>query len=378
LFPKRILVALETPQGTVYTPASGWDRFYLLWTFRNFRSLPQNVLSPRQQQLIGSLYRQTSTGDYYPTNDAFVAGRVENFTPSALSTLPGSTRARKLDSFRGRFGFDRKMTLKFGTAALVLTIAIFAWHELGAQSIVASNADSKADSKSTATVPVARPSERPVAIAKNEAEQNLSPAGVAPAPSSSTLASVDRTSTAPAANLQSAEAPVDHKLAADETARPSPTLMAASKSGADYAPAANAGVAKRSSIGVDTITRRVVQAHVPVVESPGPFEAATDEPRMQISGRPRKLIYPVCPATEARGKVSLQAVVGYDGAVSRIRVLTGDRTLARAAVEAVRQWRYDPFSGAPQAIERETSITISFISSEVVAISFPNSTPLSR
>jgi periplasmic protein TonB len=99
---------------------------------------------------------------------------------------------------------------------------------------------------------------------------------------------------------------------------------------------------------------------------------------MQISGRPRKLVYPVCPEAQARGKVSLQAVVGYDGAVSRVRVLTGDRALAAAAVEAVRQWRYEPFSGTPPRLERETNITISFISNEVIAVSFPSSAPLSR
>jgi periplasmic protein TonB len=97
-----------------------------------------------------------------------------------------------------------------------------------------------------------------------------------------------------------------------------------------------------------------------------------------ISGRPQKLVYPVCPETQARGKVSLQAVVGYDGAVSRVRVLTGDRALAAAAVEAVRQWRYEPFSGAALHLERETNITISFISNEVVAVSFPSPAPLSR
>jgi hypothetical protein len=52
--------------------------------------------------------------------------------------------------------------------------------------------------------------------------------------------------------------------------------------------------------------------------------------------------------------------------------------LAAAAVEAVRQWRYEPFSGAAPRLERETNITISFISNEVVAVSFPSSAPLSR
>ncbi len=106
--------------------------------------------------------------------------------------------------------------------------------------------------------------------------------------------------------------------------------------------------------------------------------AAVDRPRMHISGRPRKLVYPVCPKTDTRGKVSLKAVVSGDGAVNRVKVLNGDRVLAAAAVDAVRQWRYDPFSGPAQPLERETDITVSFISNEVVAVSFPNYAPVSR
>ena len=89
-------------------------------------------------------------------------------------------------------------------------------------------------------------------------------------------------------------------------------------------------------------------------------------------------MYPVCPRTDARGKVSLQAVVSGDGAVDRVKVLTGDRVLAAAAIEAVRQWRYEPSSGEVQGVERETDITVSFISDQVVAVSFPDYASVSR
>jgi TonB family protein len=99
---------------------------------------------------------------------------------------------------------------------------------------------------------------------------------------------------------------------------------------------------------------------------------------MLISGPPRKLVYPICPDTNARGKVSLRAVIDYDGGVSQVRVLTGSHVLAAAAIAAVRQWRYPPFSQDMPRAERETNITVSFISSEVVAVSFPNPAPISR
>jgi hypothetical protein len=74
LFPQRVLVALETDQRVEYITASGWDRVYLLWMFRNFRSLPQNVLSPRQKQLIGSLYREASNHRSDELHGAAVVG----------------------------------------------------------------------------------------------------------------------------------------------------------------------------------------------------------------------------------------------------------------------------------------------------------------
>jgi TonB family protein len=89
-------------------------------------------------------------------------------------------------------------------------------------------------------------------------------------------------------------------------------------------------------------------------------------------------VYPVCPRANARGKVSLQAVVSDDGAVDRVKVLTGDRVLAAAAIKAVRQWRYEPSSGEIPGVERETDITVSFISDQVVAVSFPEYASVSR
>jgi outer membrane biosynthesis protein TonB len=107
------------------------------------------------------------------------------------------------------------------------------------------------------------------------------------------------------------------------------------------------------------------------------LENLQELPRMQISGQPRRIIYPDCPDC-ARGNVSLQAFVDCDGIVNRVRALTGNRVLAAAATKAIRQWRYQPFSGNAQKLERETRITVSFISSDVVAVSFPRAGPVSQ
>jgi TonB family protein len=373
LFSKRVLVALETDQGVVYAPASGWDRVFLLWTFRNFRSLPQNVLGPRQRRLIASLYRAASNYDSHELHDAFVVGTVESFKPSSLSRLSSSVEVGTLVAVekkwltvaatpkpvRTRIALDR-ITLKVATAAAVLVIAVLAWHQLGAQPVA----------NSTSTEPVAT-SHQPVEPAKiasdltpkDSPQKDSSPASIAsvPNPVPVPLASTNR-------NTETTATPVATAAPPFQRSATPPTGSALQA----IAPLAHTLTAVRKPNDI------TASLHHPVRAPTSISAAASDQPRLQISGRPRKLVYPVCPATQARGKVSLQAVVGYDGAVSRVRVLTGDRMLAAAAVEAVRQWRYEPFSGAAPRLERETNITISFISDEVVAVSFPSAAPLSR
>ena len=107
-------------------------------------------------------------------------------------------------------------------------------------------------------------------------------------------------------------------------------------------------------------------------------DSSASSPRVRISGPPRRLGYPVCPDGNTRGKVSLQAVVGYDGTVNQIKVLAGNRLLVAAAAKAIREWRYQPFSADAQKLERETRITISFIADDVVAVSFPDDGQVSR
>ena len=68
-------------------------------------------------------------------------------------------------------------------------------------------------------------------------------------------------------------------------------------------------------------------------------------------------------AIQARiqGNVVLHAIIGRDGQVSELQVLSGHPLLVSAAVEAVRQWRYSPTLLNGQAVEVETTITVSFV-----------------
>ncbi|HKV27117.1 MAG TPA: TonB family protein [Candidatus Acidoferrales bacterium] len=61
------------------------------------------------------------------------------------------------------------------------------------------------------------------------------------------------------------------------------------------------------------------------------------------------------------GTVELRAIVGRDGSVRSIEVLSGSALLVPAAVSAVRLWRYRPTLLNGEAVEVETHVTVHFV-----------------
>ncbi len=80
------------------------------------------------------------------------------------------------------------------------------------------------------------------------------------------------------------------------------------------------------------------------------------------------LVYEVKPqyptlARQARiqGTVVLQAVIGKDGTVQNLHVVTGHPMLITSAIEAVKQWRYKPYYLNGEPIDVDTQISVNFI-----------------
>jgi len=61
-----------------------------------------------------------------------------------------------------------------------------------------------------------------------------------------------------------------------------------------------------------------------------------------------------------QGSVVLQAVIGADGSIENLQVLSGPAILAAAAQQAVRQWRFKPYLQNGQPVETKTRITVNF------------------
>jgi protein TonB len=75
-------------------------------------------------------------------------------------------------------------------------------------------------------------------------------------------------------------------------------------------------------------------------------------------------VTPTYPAEAGRerieGTVILQAVIGKDGTVQDVQVVSGLPLLAQAAIDAVKQWRYKPYLLNGEPVEVDSRITINF------------------
>jgi TonB family protein len=97
--------------------------------------------------------------------------------------------------------------------------------------------------------------------------------------------------------------------------------------------------------------------------------AAAEKPQAQVSAEvmERLVIHRVEPVypTEARqsnlqGIIALDIVVGKDGSVVSMHALNGPDVLARAAMDALRWWKFEPYriNGEPVAVE--TTVAVEF------------------
>jgi len=96
---------------------------------------------------------------------------------------------------------------------------------------------------------------------------------------------------------------------------------------------------------------------------------ATAPPRLKVGGlvqsakllRQAKPVYPPL-AKQARitGVVRLEAVIGRNGTIESLRVMSGPPLLVQAALEAVRQWVYQPTLLNGDPVEVLTQIEVNF------------------
>ena len=69
---------------------------------------------------------------------------------------------------------------------------------------------------------------------------------------------------------------------------------------------------------------------------------------------------PLARAARVQGAVVLQAVIGKDGSIQGLKLVSGHPMLAPAAIDAVKQWKYKPYFLNGEPVEVDTTIMVNF------------------
>lgn len=362
------LVELRTSSGLLYASPSVWQRIYLLWTFRNFHRLPQQVLNKRQWQLIETLGRTALVSRPGPIAIRPIIGSVENIEITGVEK-------RSLASSEKLITISQRAAVRPAVGSDSIPI--------GRNRSVSSNV---ANFPTPAATACPRPSSATkVQSIKSKLTSFPLPGGRTYAPrylrgvaiAIGCVAVVilafhlrehryvfSMNSPRPSSDLQSPTGVI--------ATHPTQVALNAIAKPEEHTPPA-ASIALRTTTSTGTVDVRQYQRSVDSV-APGtpPAEAAASE-RLRIEEPPEVLTYPIAPSATLKGRVSLRAVVGTQGTVTNIAVLSGNPLLARAARRAVRHWRYASHEENGKPVETETDIVINFLGDEVVSVSFVGS-----
>jgi protein TonB len=109
------------------------------------------------------------------------------------------------------------------------------------------------------------------------------------------------------------------------------------------------------------------RAGVPVPATPvakvaaaGPLKVGGGVQAARLLFGPHPSYPQLAKAARAQGVVKLEAIIAADGSVRNLRLASGPLLLATAAIDAVRQWRYQPTLLNGVAVEVVTEIEVNF------------------
>jgi len=93
-------------------------------------------------------------------------------------------------------------------------------------------------------------------------------------------------------------------------------------------------------------------------QTPLRVPAETMEQRIVSKAEP---VYPEqARAAGKQGLAVLDAIIGEDGSVMRVNAISGDALLVKAAADAVRQWKFEPYQFSGRPVRVETTIAVEF------------------
>jgi protein TonB len=92
----------------------------------------------------------------------------------------------------------------------------------------------------------------------------------------------------------------------------------------------------------------------------GPIRVGGNVQAARIVNRVQPVYPPLARQTRISGTVRLHAIISKDGTIQQLEVISGHPLLQQAALDAVRQWRYQPTLLNGEPVEVDTTIDVIF------------------
>jgi periplasmic protein TonB len=99
---------------------------------------------------------------------------------------------------------------------------------------------------------------------------------------------------------------------------------------------------------------------VPKVATPTRIRVSQGVTAGLVIKRVNPVYPPLARTARVQGSVLLAAVIGKDGTIQNLHVVSGHPLLQGAAMDAVRQWRYKPYILNGEPVEVDTQVTVNF------------------
>ena len=81
----------------------------------------------------------------------------------------------------------------------------------------------------------------------------------------------------------------------------------------------------------------------------------------KLLAQPQPVYPPLARQARIQGNVVLHAIIDKDGRVGELQVISGHPLLVQSALDAVKNWRYQPTQLNGDPVEVDTTITVSFV-----------------
>jgi TonB family protein len=156
---------------------------------------------------------------------------------------------------------------------------------------------------------------------------------------------------------------------ASTTVAPPPATPVVTEPKPATVPAATAKARSTTAHATTPHKNRPVRSyHAEVIHQAAPAPAGVTEagqraqlPAAQAPQRSAVTNYPLLDAsTRVQGSVVLQALIGADGVIQNLRVISGPAILGAAARQAVLQWRFKPYVENGRPVETQATVTVNF------------------